>query len=439
MYSSILQISHLIDHSDPHPGNLLRTPDGRLCILDWGMVTRLDKDLQLTLITHMAHLTSRDYEEIPRDLLLLGFIPQSKANLIEDSGIVEVLADIYGAWTDGGGAASINVNKVISQLQDLTATKGNLFQIPPYFAFIAKCFSVLEGIGLSNDSRYSIINECLPYVSKRLLTDKDARTGAALSTFIFGPDKHNLGTRLVDYKRVEQLVEGFSSYTSSSSGIRSRKENLTRTQLLESSADQVLELVFSDDETPLQSILIEQVAKIIGASSRSIWAEILEASGTLPTGRTVLGTMVDPFGLWRTSPLIRMNKMDATTIETTQKLITLVQSQVNQSNNPMLDLSTVSRDEAMELAAIIASKVWERRRGVVKTGGRLAYEIMRLTSKKLESGDRGELLIPSSIQTNLKQNHLQTNEPKKIVEEKESERLLNARQRLIALTDQIDI
>jgi aarF domain-containing kinase len=86
----------------------------------------LDPDLQVTLIEHMAHLTSADYEEIPRDLLLLGFIPPEKASLIKDSGVVEVLADIYGAWTKGGGAATINVNKVISQLQDLTATRGNL-------------------------------------------------------------------------------------------------------------------------------------------------------------------------------------------------------------------------------------------------------------------------------------------------------------------------
>ena len=98
-------------HCDPHPGNLLRTAEGKLCILDWGMVTRLEPDLQLTLIEHMAHLTSADYEEIPKDLLLLGFIPESKADLIKDSGVVETLADIYGAWTKGGGAAAINVNK----------------------------------------------------------------------------------------------------------------------------------------------------------------------------------------------------------------------------------------------------------------------------------------------------------------------------------------
>jgi predicted unusual protein kinase regulating ubiquinone biosynthesis (AarF/ABC1/UbiB family) len=70
-------------------------------VLDWGMVTELDPKLRLTLIEHMAHLTSADYAEIPRDLLLLGFIPESKKDLIDDSGVVELLADIYGAWTKG--------------------------------------------------------------------------------------------------------------------------------------------------------------------------------------------------------------------------------------------------------------------------------------------------------------------------------------------------
>jgi len=28
---------------------LLRTPEGTLCILDWGMVTKIDQDLQVTL------------------------------------------------------------------------------------------------------------------------------------------------------------------------------------------------------------------------------------------------------------------------------------------------------------------------------------------------------------------------------------------------------
>ncbi|KAJ1483722.1 hypothetical protein T484DRAFT_1799141 [Baffinella frigidus] len=53
---------------------------------------------------------------------------------------------------------------------------ARVFSIPPYFAYIARAFSVLEGIGITNNPDYSIIEECLPYVSQRLLTDSNPRT-----------------------------------------------------------------------------------------------------------------------------------------------------------------------------------------------------------------------------------------------------------------------
>ena len=373
-------------------GNLLRTPEGKLCILDWGMVTQLPPELQLTMIEHMAHLTSSDYEEVPRDLLLLGFIPEEKADLIEDSGVVEVLASIYGAWTSGGGVAAINVNQVVSQLQDLTATRGNLFQIPPYFAYIAKSFSVLEGIGLSNDPKYSIVNECLPYVSQRLLTDQESM-GPALSTFVFGPQKGNIDTRIVDYRRVEQLVTGFGNYTTSASGALLGKEGMSRTRLLEDAADQLLDIIIAEEETPVQEILIEQLAKIVTSSSRSIWSQVRERSGTLPSGRSVLGTLVDPLGLFRTSPLVQMNDLDHKTVDTTRKLISLMQNQLA-TENDLLDLSKLKQEDVIELSSILARKVWDRRLGFVKTGSRFASKLLQLTADKLEKGERASVTLP---------------------------------------------
>jgi len=377
-------------HCDPHPGNLLRTPDGRLCILDWGMVTTLDPNLQITLIEHMAHLTSADYEEIPQDLLVLGFIPESKAHLIKDSGVVETLADVYGAWTAGGGVAKIDVNKVISQLQDLTVEKGNLFQIPPYFAYIAKSFSVLEGIGLSNDENYSIVNECLPYVSKRLLTDKSERTGGALSTFIFGPTKNDK-ERIIDYDRVEQLITGFGDYSTSASGELLGKESMEKVRLFERSADQILDLLLTEEETPLQAIFLEQLAKIMTSTSKSIWEQLRESSGKLPSGRTVLGTLVDPLGFWRTSPVVKMDELDEKTITTTRNLLELLSNQADEKSNnrPLFDVSSLTNEEVVDLSSILVRKVWERRMGVFETSRRFGKVLIELTADKLESGGEG--------------------------------------------------
>jgi hypothetical protein len=356
------------------------------------MVTRLDSELQLTLIEHMAHLTSADYEELPRDLLLLGFVPEDKADVIDDSGVVEVLADIYGAWTSGGGVAAINVNEVIAQLQTLTAEKGNLFRIPPYFAYIAKSFSVLEGIGLTNDPKYSIINECLPYVSKRLLTDND-RMGPALSTFIFGPEKSN-PDRIINYRRVEQLIEGFGEYTTSASGALLGKDNLSKSEILDDVADQVLNLVFTEKETPLQQIFIEQLAKILSSSGRVYLSQVREQSGLLPSGRTRLGVLLDPLGFWRTSPLVRANEKDVSIFETNRKLVALMQRQLQLSGKPLIDLSTLTPGESFELSLILVQKLWDKRNGVLRTSNLLIRTLLQLMAETLENGERDTRRLP---------------------------------------------
>merc|ERR1719181_203092 len=63
-------------HCDPHPGNLLRTSDGRLCILDWGMTLEVPSELQYALLEFIAHINTEDYDAIPQDFVNLGFSPE---------------------------------------------------------------------------------------------------------------------------------------------------------------------------------------------------------------------------------------------------------------------------------------------------------------------------------------------------------------------------
>ena len=122
-------------HCDPHPGNLLRTADGRLCILDWGLVTRLDSDLRLTLIEHVAHIVARDYAKIPADLVRLGFVPDGQEEAALSSGVVDLLTYTYAKRAEGGGFVNFDVPALFDELRALSADAGAaIFQIPPYFA-----------------------------------------------------------------------------------------------------------------------------------------------------------------------------------------------------------------------------------------------------------------------------------------------------------------
>ena len=90
-------------HCDPHPGNLLRTPDGRLCILDWGMVQQVPPDLQLSLLEFIANLSAENYERVPDDLVNLGFVPRSKLEELRASGLTYTISRTLRLAAQGGG------------------------------------------------------------------------------------------------------------------------------------------------------------------------------------------------------------------------------------------------------------------------------------------------------------------------------------------------
>jgi aarF domain-containing kinase len=44
-------------HADPHPGNLIRTTDGKICVLDFGLMTEVTPEQRIALVEYIAHLS----------------------------------------------------------------------------------------------------------------------------------------------------------------------------------------------------------------------------------------------------------------------------------------------------------------------------------------------------------------------------------------------
>ncbi|CAN4120724.1 unnamed protein product [Withania somnifera] len=209
----ICYLKQLLDtgffHADPHPGNLIRTPDGKLAILDFGLVTKLTDDQKYGMIEAIAHLIHRDYGAIVKDFVKLGFIPDG-VNL---QPILPVLAKVFDQALEGGGAKNINFQELASDLAQITFDYP--FRIPPYFALIIRAIGVLEGIALVGNSDFAIVDEAYPYIAQRLLTDESPRLRSALRYTIYGKSGVFDAERFID---VMQAFENFIPAAKSGGG-----------------------------------------------------------------------------------------------------------------------------------------------------------------------------------------------------------------------------
>ncbi|BDA45558.1 Uncharacterized protein sll0005 [Coccomyxa sp. Obi] len=198
--------------ADPHPGNLIRTPDARLAILDFGLMTSIDDNIKYGMIEAISHLIHRDYEAIVQDFVTLDFIPKGT----DLSPILPVLARVFDQALEGGGAKNINFQELAADLAQITFDYP--FRIPPYFALIIRAISVLEGIALVANPDFAIVDEAYPYVAKKLLTDQSPRLQAALQYMIYGKENTFNAVRLID------LLGAYETFREASQSARGTME-----------------------------------------------------------------------------------------------------------------------------------------------------------------------------------------------------------------------
>ena len=309
-------------HADPHPGNFMLMPDGRLCILDYGMMTEISQDQRIAFIEYIAHLSAREYDKTLGDLVNLGFVPASLADDPANRAIVvpvlaETLETLYGsgggitAKTDALNAQSASrVGELSDKLEALA--KDYPLQLPPYFVLILRAFGTLEGLGLSVDENYAIVDECFPYVARRMLADDSPRMRAALRSFVYGG-----GDRL-KVSRVRDIATGFREFTNnlgeteqvaaeaaavvagrvdpaqSSGGL----SGTTKTSAeIDAATRDALALVFSAEGNHLQEILVEEAVRAADSLARNAAAQGWRALGAGAPLAAFTGLVAPPLAL----------------------------------------------------------------------------------------------------------------------------------------------
>ena len=158
----IQTMHHGLFHADPHPGNIgFRSANGgQFVFYDFGLCVAIDEDLRAGLFDAIVPLVTRDSQGVVDVLTRLGIIvPSADANdvVIFFDNVIEYLG-------------SVDVNALSGELlADPLMTelaRNKPFIIPSQFVYLAKSFSLVEGLLKSLDPDFDYVSYLEPVIKE---------------------------------------------------------------------------------------------------------------------------------------------------------------------------------------------------------------------------------------------------------------------------------
>ena len=135
---------HGIYHADPHRGNVLLTPDGRLALLDFGLLGRLDDDTRRQLALLLMAVAENRADDAANILLGLSLTTMSSD---EPAFVHEVRRKLPRyQWRSLSG---INAGLALADLQRIAVRHG--VRLPTSLALVGKTLSQADSIARTLD------------------------------------------------------------------------------------------------------------------------------------------------------------------------------------------------------------------------------------------------------------------------------------------------
>ncbi|MDX2257168.1 MAG: AarF/ABC1/UbiB kinase family protein [Pseudanabaenaceae cyanobacterium bins.39] len=199
-------------HADPHPGNLFATFDGKMAYIDFGMMDQLDLSTKEQLVDSVVHLLNKDYDELGQDYVRLGFLQPD----VEMKPIVNALEAVLGDIMSEK-VKDFNFKVVTDRFSKVMYDYP--FCLPAKFALIIRSVITQEGVALSLNPEFRIVQVAYPYVARRLLTDESSSLRQRLLEVLFKDDKFQW-SRLENLLAIAKSDGDFDIIPTASMGLR---------------------------------------------------------------------------------------------------------------------------------------------------------------------------------------------------------------------------
>ncbi|QGZ97130.1 2-polyprenylphenol 6-hydroxylase [Terricaulis silvestris] len=171
-------------HADMHEGNLLYGKDGKLWIVDFGIMGRIGHKERRYLAEILYGFHRRDYRRVAVVHHEAGYVPE-KFTVEEFSQALRAIGEpIFGKTADG-----ISMSRLLLQLFDVTHMFG--MHLRPELVLLQKTMVQVEGVARALDPRHDMWTASRPIVERWV--------------------ERELGAEAVARRAVDEAAQGFSA------------------------------------------------------------------------------------------------------------------------------------------------------------------------------------------------------------------------------------
>lgn len=147
-------------HADPHAGNMFVMEDGRVGLLDFGMVGRLSEENMEVIADTFLALVNRDFDGLVQQYINLGFVSEDmdldrfRKEFKRD--LVDLIDPLYGK-----ALGKIRVGDYLNRVTEIAGRHGMRF--PKELVLVNKALFTIEGIGRQLDPEMDFLEVAKPY------------------------------------------------------------------------------------------------------------------------------------------------------------------------------------------------------------------------------------------------------------------------------------
>lgn len=148
-------------HADPHPGNILVDEKGRIILLDFGMVVKIDREVRKELIRTAIALANRDYDRLIEGYYRLNII-DAEVNFAIIKDTTETLIKVF---------ERDNLSR--KRMRDVALEVFHIFyqfplKLPSHLVYLFKSALLVEGIGIKYDPTFNGIRGGTPVIKEMM-------------------------------------------------------------------------------------------------------------------------------------------------------------------------------------------------------------------------------------------------------------------------------